>query len=106
MYDQVAIESVIMKEESLFVSINSIDEELKNSVVLYPNPSNGQVNIISERERISMIHLYDASGKEIRSYSFPDKKTTQIVLPASNGKYMLKIEFSNGSSVIKSIVKI
>jgi len=106
MYNQVDIESLIMKEESLFVSMNSIDEQLMHSVVLYPNPTNDELNIISEGEFISMIHLYDASGRKIRSYSLPDTKNTQIVLPHSNGKYMLKIEFSNGTSIIKSIVKI
>jgi hypothetical protein len=105
MYDQMEMRSVIMKEDSLLFSINSIEEMEDPSIQLYPNPTKGEVYIYSERETMKKISVYDMQGKEIMVYPLTSVRNMMIDLPNASGKYLLKIEFDNGASVIKAVIK-
>ena len=105
MYDQMEMRSVIMKEDSLFFSINSIEEMEDPSIQLYPNPTKGELYIYSEIETMSKISVYDVQGKEIMVYPLTAVRNMMIDLPNASGKYLLKIEFDNGASLIKAVIK-
>ena len=79
------------------LSIQSIDS--KNKVITYPNPVNDYLNV--DNTNISSIELFDA--KVMRLYK---GKTTKVDMSNfSNGLYIFKINFNDGTSSIKKIIK-
>ncbi len=83
---------------STALAINNFD--LENSIVIYPNPSNGIFSITFQNSDPALYRLtvLDISGKTIKNISI---KNSQIDLSElSNGTYLLKI-----NSLEKSITK-
>ena len=106
MYNEMDIESVIMKEEELLVTVSSVSEIDIYNVQVYPNPSNSEVNVISQNNQITSFTLFDSQGKEISiSYNLSNENNT-ITLPRAAGKYYLKIHFSDGTIETKTIIKL
>ena len=71
------------------VSVPVID---KNEVVIYPNPSNGAVNVkVSE---VSVVKVFDLSGKLIRTFENVEPNSVlNFTMPA--GIYFVQIESNN-----------
>ena len=65
---------------------DNVDEIYANYVVVYPNPSNGIINIISEKEIVS-VDVIDLSGRIIATYS----SNTIDISFLNSGLYILKI---------------
>jgi hypothetical protein len=105
MYNAVNMETVIMQEEELLLSINSIDEIDLNSVLLYPNPSVNEVNIEAKNLQISSLSLFDSQGKELQVEMELNGETNKLYLPESNGKYLVRIQFSDGSFTTRTVIK-
>lgn len=83
------------------VGINDVEEN-KNSAVVFPNPSNGQVslNIDWNQSENVAITVYDYVGKEVmaaKNYSVVSgKQQIDLNLPGiSNGNYIVKIQSAN-----------
>lgn len=84
-----------------------INEITTSSVVIYPNPSNGEINFISNvNETINRIDFYSTTGKLIKqennirssSYSSGD-------LGLSSGMYLVNVHFDAGIVTKKIIIK-
>ncbi|MEM9051325.1 MAG: T9SS type A sorting domain-containing protein [Bacteroidota bacterium] len=77
-------------------------ENYESEVLLYPNPSNGIVNVDSENP-ITTITVTNISGQEIKKFS----NTKQVDLTSfENGLYYLQIEFQNGAQPsLKKVIK-
>ncbi|MEN8787808.1 MAG: T9SS type A sorting domain-containing protein, partial [Flavobacteriales bacterium] len=69
-------------------------------ISIFPNPTNGIVNVSSKNE-IEEIELYDMAGKRLNKV----QKVNSIDISAfENGVYVLKVK-QNGSVTTKKIVK-
>lgn len=71
------------------------------SLELYPNPSNGIINI-SNFENIESIRIYNLQGQLIKKLKSRQK---QFELPEQTGMYIIQVEDEKGNVFTKKIVK-
>lgn len=92
--------------QSLISSNEIINDESKNYLHIFPNPTKGFINITSqESDPIEKINIYNSSGQLMTRYENNDKKTT-IGLNLSNyvdGLYLIHLQTTKGS-YSKSII--
>ena len=77
-----------------------------NNLTIYPNPSSGIFNIMTQNSTIEGIEIYDVLGKQI-DFNINNQDNTNLVLDLSNastGIYFVKIK-SNNQVVTKKITK-
>lgn len=81
------------------------DFDLENSIVIYPNPSNGVFSITFKNSDPAFynITVLDILGKKIKNISIKNSKIDLSEL--SNGTYLLKINSSEKSFTKKIIIK-
>lgn len=73
----------------------------KQGVSVYPNPTKGQVNLVT-KSNISTVQVLDMSGKVVKNFS----KITQLDLSGlQSGVYMLKVIMADGTSSVTKVVK-
>jgi len=72
----------------------------KNEVQIYPNPSNGIVNIAVTET--SNIKLFDVTGKTIKEFSITENSSFDVTLPY--GLYFVKVESTNSVSTHKIVI--
>jgi hypothetical protein len=77
-------------------------EELENSVVLFPNPVQDELNI-STTETISAVKIYSLSGQLIIQQQGNRNSVDVSALP--RGTYVVRIIFDNGITLSRMIVK-
>jgi hypothetical protein len=79
----------------------AVSEINTNQVSVYPNPSNGLVNVqVSEK---SIITLVDLVGRVIATYQVNGNET--IRFNQATGLYILKVESKNQVSTHKLIIQ-
>lgn len=76
---------------------------LQNDVVIYPNPSNGVINIISEKSQIKNIEITNMLG-EVILVSQNTNKTSIDLSTQPSGIYAIRIVTSKGSTTEKLIL--
>ncbi|HRR05072.1 MAG TPA: T9SS type A sorting domain-containing protein, partial [Bacteroidales bacterium] len=85
-----------------FETGSSINDNATNQVSVYPNPSNGLVNVqVSEK---SIVTLFDLTGRVIATYQVNGNETISFNQAAA-GVYILKVESKNHVSTHKLIVQ-
>ena len=72
--------------------------------MIYPNPSNGVVNISSDQE-MSRYQLYDLQGDLLIDNILSDKNATIDIKDFGSGLYILKIQYSDKLSQYYKIIK-
>jgi poly(3-hydroxybutyrate) depolymerase len=85
---------------------SSISENhLKNEIKIYPNPSDGNITIVSEsfKQRITAC-LYDITGRVADNFEITQEKTIYRNPNLNKGIYFLKISDADKNSVVKKIV--
>jgi hypothetical protein len=81
---------------SEFLSIDPIAKE-KLDIQLFPNPTNGLLNIISKKANITSIQLFNATGQLIDSNNSPDQHKNKISMERlATGVYFLSIQTDQG----------
>lgn len=88
----------------------SIDElDFESSIVVYPNPSNGQFTIESSLEsdsyRIESIEIRNVSGQVIRTIIPNGASSIQVDLSDNAGVYFITMNTKSGSTTKKVIVQ-
>ncbi|MCW3807763.1 T9SS type A sorting domain-containing protein [Plebeiibacterium marinum] len=87
--------TVYSNEVTIFVGATAIGDVEAQSLVLYPNPSNGNFNIELEEGASHTITVYNAVGNVVLN-----KETTGGIVPVSiQGKGIYLVEVASGSSV-------
>jgi hypothetical protein len=81
----------------------SIDETQEAELTLFPNPTDGLVNL-KNAENIQSIQLISALGQQIFSNSYSNKPFIALDLTGNKGVYILKITMKNNSQVIKRVI--
>lgn len=81
-------------------NILATDEVSKSKTSIYPNPTKGEVNIKTDK-KIKSTTVLDLSGKVLTTGS-----SEKVNLSAfTKGTYLVKVEFSDGSSKTEKIIK-
>jgi hypothetical protein len=86
------------------VNVNTcteIDELVANGVNIYPNPTNGIINITlsSELTKNSTLEIYDAIGKLIVTEVLSNELNTLNISNLSNGIYSFRV--MNNNTMVK-----
>jgi hypothetical protein len=77
----------------------------KNVINIYPNPSKSIIHISIQQGRIDLIRIYDFAGSIIRKSKF-DRKTESIdISDLSQGIYFIEIFDQKGNSIISKFIK-
>jgi hypothetical protein len=81
--------------------INAIPTIDKNEVKVYPNPTNGNINVkVSEN---SAVKVFDLSGRLIRTYEHVEANSIlNFTMPA--GAYFIQVESNGGVKIHKLLV--
>jgi len=89
---------VYLTEQTLTLDVDRFDN---SEFLVYPNPTGSKVSIDSSLP-IDKIHVYDMTGQAIGRY----KGISEIDISTyASGVYIFRIYGSDGSFVIKKIVK-
>ncbi len=85
-------------------SINSLSNN--NQFSVYPNPSNGNINISASQsfsvEKSTTIAVYDITGRKVHEQELQFNTTkSSLYLPLSNGVYFLHIQNEGNTSVCR-----
>lgn len=95
--------------DDIYIEPNEITdiEELKDAgIQIYPNPSDGKVNITSANKKIESVKLLDVNGKELNLIINNNRNVLTIDLQnQSSGVYFIKILIDEKSFVTKVIRK-
>lgn len=91
---------------SVTVEASSLTETLNNQILVYPNPSTGNLFVtLPKTGNDAMIQVFDLAGKELSITSqISSANTWQIILPRSaKGIYALKVT-TNSSTVTQNFL--
>ncbi len=84
------------------VGLNENNRE-KSSILIYPNPSNGILNIKSETE-IVFLTVYSVLG-QLEIELEPNAKNIQLELPNRKGLFYLQMQDSKGNRISKKVIR-
>ncbi|MBT8276504.1 MAG: T9SS type A sorting domain-containing protein, partial [Bacteroidia bacterium] len=85
--------------------ILSTNDLALETIGVYPNPTSGQLNIVSPTIGIEMITVYDLRGRKVEEVSLNGEQSYQVDMSAMDAAlYFVTIQTENGS-VTKRIVK-
>jgi hypothetical protein len=82
-----------------------------NEISLYPNPSNGQFNLVVNNDHYGLLNItvYDVTGREVynvKAYKNQQEWMNQFGLNnLIEGLYFVKIEFEKNSNVMKIVIE-
>lgn len=80
----------------------SIDDKLKDSISMYPNPTNGAINISSSDEILSVV-VYDLAGKKVSISN--DVSNFIDVSHLNKGVYIMAFQLQKGQVAKKLLVE-
>ncbi len=83
----------------------SLEEQLKESVKIYPNPANQFLSL--DFDAVSgqkTVEVYDNMGKQVLSHKGTDALMNLDLAPLANGIYMLKVTMENSVYFTEKIV--
>ena len=83
---------------------DNVDEISDNHTSIYPNPSNGIINISSSKEMIAY-QVYDIQGKLLISNILSNNYGTIDIKNLESGLYILKIQYSDNLYQYHKIIK-
>ena len=87
-------------------SIVGIENYTTPALVIYPNPTNRELRITSEKSQVTSIEIFDVSGRKLpmSTVSFKSLETLIDISHLTSGLYFLKINTEAGE-VIKKVLK-
>jgi hypothetical protein len=74
----------------------SIIENNRHTFVLYPNPSTGQINIVTDLNELVSVKIFDAIGKEIFQIAINSNNQIIDLSHLSDGLYIVQSKTLNG----------
>jgi len=83
-----------------YAIITGIEEHSSNSILLYPNPTNGQIDIKTDKS-IKEVSVIDINGKQLI-------KQQELIINMKylpNGIYFVRLQMDNDQNITKKIIK-
>jgi uncharacterized repeat protein (TIGR01451 family) len=98
-------EPVITDPCVVLIDVTSgVGERAANDVRIHPNPTNGELNIVSD-QMIESLQLYSSDGRLLRSGSVNSASHRIDVSALERGMYLLELSTANGSKVQRVVVE-
>lgn len=88
--------------ETIFQSLNNPDFETDNTISIYPNPSNGIVNVSGDFN-LKSIQLFDMQGRLLQTNIVNENNTTIDITTQSVGVYFIRVVSDKGMKVEKLV---
>ena len=101
--DTYYIDNVTIYKQTTATSINQVQID-ENRLKIYPNPSNGLINIELKELKSAKISIYNINGKLVYSGKMA-KNTEQIDLTAYSGMLLVKIDSKEFVSTKHVVIK-
>jgi hypothetical protein len=90
-----------------YSTLRKVRMQKDEQVLFYPNPVRDYITIPAALESLSMIKIFDLSGKLCYQNKFLGKTNTQVDLSSlENGEYNLLFLFENGRKESRSLFKV
>ncbi|MFH0893486.1 MAG: T9SS type A sorting domain-containing protein [Bacteroidota bacterium] len=70
----------------------AVEQHEKAAEMIFPNPSNGPVNIISKNNKLKTIHVFDQSGRMVFEATRTNQHSQIDLSILSQGKYVISVE--------------
>ena len=93
-----------LEDYTLNVTSLGVNDNMKNSVKIYPNPVVEMLNIESPN-KVKSVSVFDATGKVVSTYSLNASKSQINLSKLAPGVYVVNIEMENETKSIKVIKK-
>ncbi len=87
-----------------FSNVISVTKNIQTILKIYPNPTNGIVNIYSTQSKILKVELYSQTGQLLLNQLVNTTKFSTNISEFNKGVYILKVITQNGKVVYKKIV--
>lgn len=71
------------------------------AAALYPNPTDGVINLMFQEKLSGSLDIYDVSGKSVKTAEFSDTDNFQIKLEGQPGLYFIKVTCQNSTATLK-----
>lgn len=97
--DSLSIDDVLVLS-SATLSTQETGAKVKDITNIYPNPTRGEINIKTDK-KIKSVTVIDASGKSLLNNT--SERLDISSLP--KGNYLLKVDFSDGTSKTEKVIK-
>ncbi|TRW23021.1 T9SS type A sorting domain-containing protein [Flavobacterium zepuense] len=83
------------------------DKTINNQVLITPNPATDIVTITSNHvSHIERMDVYNTTGQQIKTYTQPEFKSGALnVSQLQSGLYIIQIQYQDGASATKKLVK-
>jgi aminopeptidase N len=78
-------------------------QQANNSVLLYPNPAQDMLTIITENN-VQQVDVFDITGKHIEGYNLEQDKKQISITTIPNGIYFLQIQTNKGMAVPRLVI--
>ena len=78
--------------------------ELDNKLSIFPNPSNGVLNIKAS-QNISSVNIYNMIGNLVMVKSIANNQSILNIESLTNGVYFIELNLNNGSTLNSKIIK-
>ena len=81
------------------------ENNLDNSISIYPNPTNGKIQISNTKNKVQEVGVYNMLGERLYSFSNSQSSSLEIDLSTQqNGVYFIEIKSEN-EIVFKKVIK-
>ncbi|MDD4149780.1 MAG: T9SS type A sorting domain-containing protein [Bacteroidales bacterium] len=92
--------------DTVFVDIDdcvNIEESTLNNIEIYPNPTNGIINISADQNYI--VEVLDLTGRIIESVNMNNNDISIDLTSKNSGMYIIRLTNGNGTKTVKVIKK-
>ncbi|MEW4922691.1 T9SS type A sorting domain-containing protein [Algibacter sp. 2305UL17-15] len=84
----------------------SDDEIVDNTISIYPNPTNGVINLnLNKTYNNVNIRVYNILGQTILTHHYDDLENTELRLQGESGIYFVEIKGDDNLGVVKKVLK-
>jgi hypothetical protein len=85
-------------------TVGIIENTLTENFVIYPNPTNGQVNIVFENIQEELnVSLHSVSGQLLETQTFKNSSTVTFEIEGAAGVYFLKLNCNDQEATIRVV---
>lgn len=84
--------------------INSVSEEMKDELLVYPNPFEDEFTVASDNLQDATITLFDSQGRMVESRPLTQSNTSFRTAQLASGIYLLEVNLARGR-IMRRLVK-